>query len=118
MSLSTRAESYPEGNPCHVGAVGKAIEFKQKRCIEYAKHGIAALSLDWFLDGELNDKGNDHSFGAHLDLAGANVLVRIIPANAQRPRLPYNNPNVDRSRIGVTGLSGGGWQNYRTQLAR
>ena len=22
----------------------------------------------------------------------------------------YNHPNVDRNRLGVTGLSGGGWQ--------
>ncbi len=94
----------------HVGAVGKAIEFKQKRCIEYAKHGIAALSLDWFLHGELNDKGNDHSFGAHLDLAGANVLGIFYLEMRRGLDYLYNNPNVDRSRIGVTGLSGGGWQ--------
>jgi dienelactone hydrolase len=94
----------------HVGAVGKAIEFKQKRCIQYAKHGIAALSLDWFLHGELNDKGNDHSFGAHLDLAGANVLGIFYLEMRRGLDYLYNNPNVDRNRIGVTGLSGGGWQ--------
>jgi dienelactone hydrolase len=94
----------------HVGAVGKAIEFKQKCCIQYAKHGIAALSLDWFLHGELNDKGNDHSFGAHLDLAGANVLGIFYLEMRRGLDYLYNNPNIDRSRIGVTGLSGGGWQ--------
>jgi dienelactone hydrolase len=94
----------------HVGAVGKAIEFKQKRCIQYAKHGIAALSLDWFLHGELNDKGNDHSFGAHLDLAGANVLGIFYLEMRRGLDYLYNNPNIDRNRIGVTGLSGGGWQ--------
>jgi dienelactone hydrolase len=94
----------------HVGAVGKAIEFKQKRCIQYAKHGIAALSLDWFLHGELNDKGNDHSFGAHLDLAGANVLGIFYLEMRRGLDYLYNNRNIDRSRIGVTGLSGGGWQ--------
>jgi dienelactone hydrolase len=94
----------------HVGAVGKAIEFKQKRCIEYAKHGIAALSLDWFLHGELNAKGNDHSFGAHLDLAGANVLGIFYLEMRRGLDYLYNNPNIDRNRIGVTGLSGGGWQ--------
>jgi dienelactone hydrolase len=94
----------------HVGAVGKAIEFKQKRCIQYAKHGIVALSLDWFLHGELNQKGNDHSFGAHLDLAGANVLGIFYLEMRRGLDYLYNNPNVDRNRIGVTGLSGGGWQ--------
>lgn len=94
----------------HVGAVGKAIEFKQKRCIQYAKHGIAALSLDWFLHGELNEKGNDHSFAAHLNLAGANVLGIFYLEMRRGLDYLYNNPNVDRNRIGVTGLSGGGWQ--------
>jgi hypothetical protein len=93
-----------------VGAVGKAIEFKQKRCINYAKHGVVALSLDWFLHGELNEKGDDHSFGAHLDLAGANILGIFYLEMRRGLDYLYNNPNVDRTRIGVTGLSGGGWQ--------
>jgi dienelactone hydrolase len=94
----------------HVGAVGKAIEFKQKRCINYARHGIVALSLDWFLHGELNQKENDHWFGAHLDLAGANVLGIFYLEMRRGLDYLYNDPNVDRTRIGVTGLSGGGWQ--------
>lgn len=56
----------------HDGPLGYAYEFKQKRCISYAKHGILALNLEWFGFGELNREGNDHSFAAHLDLAGAN----------------------------------------------
>ncbi|HET6220002.1 MAG TPA: acetylxylan esterase, partial [Acidobacteriaceae bacterium] len=101
----------------HVGAVGKAIEFKQKRCINYAKHGVVALSLDWFLHGELNEKGNDHWLGAQLDLAGANVLGIFYLEMRRGLDYLYNDPNVDRTRIGVTGLSGGGWQDERVKAA-
>lgn len=94
----------------HIGPLGKAIEFKQKRCITYARHGIATLSLEWFDFGELDDKGNDHWFGAHLNLVGANVLGLFYLEMRRGLDYLYNNPNIDRNRIGVTGLSGGGWQ--------
>lgn len=92
------------------GAPGKAFEFKQKRCITLAQHGVLALSLEWPSYGEMNQKGNGHMFGAHLDLAGANALGLFYLA--MRRGLDYleNHPNVDRERLGVTGLSGGGWQ--------
>jgi len=94
----------------HVGPPGKAVEYKQKRCINYAKHGILALNLEWFSFGELDKKGNEHWFGAHLDLVGANELGIFILEMRKGLDYLYNHPNVDRNRIGVTGLSGGGWQ--------
>jgi dienelactone hydrolase len=94
----------------HVGPLGKAIEYKQKRCINYAKHGIMALNLEWFSFGELAEKGNEHWFGAHLDLVGLNELGLFILEMRKGLDYLYNHPNVDRDRIGVTGLSGGGWQ--------
>ena len=94
----------------HVGPTGKAIEYKQKRCINYAKHGILALNLEWFWFGELDKRGNEHWFGAHLDLVGANELGLFILEMRKGLDYLYNHPNVDRNRIGVTGLSGGGWQ--------
>src|SRR5437870_8530415 len=36
----------------HVGPMGKAVEYKQKRCINFAKHGILALNLEWFAFGD------------------------------------------------------------------
>jgi dienelactone hydrolase len=94
----------------HDGPQGYAYEFKQKRCISYAKHGIMALNLEWFGFGELAKDGNDHFFAAHLDFVGANGLGIFYLSMRRGLDYLYLNPQVDRNRIGVTGLSGGGWQ--------
>jgi len=94
----------------HVGAVGKAVEYKQKRCITFAKHGILALNLEWLGMGELDQKENDHEFGAHLDLVGVHELGLFYLAMRRGLDYLYEHSNVDHSRLGVTGLSGGGWQ--------
>jgi len=89
---------------------GKAAEYKQKRCINLARRGMLALSPEWLACGELNVPENRHQFGGHLDLAGANVAGLFYLA--MRRGLDYldRHPNADRSRLAVTGLSGGGWQ--------
>jgi len=94
----------------HDYELGKATEYKQKRCINQALHGMLALNLEWLACGELNVPENRHEFGAHLDLAGANVAGLFYLA--MRRGLDYldRHPNVDRNRLAVTGLSGGGWQ--------
>lgn len=94
----------------HVGAIGKAVEYKQKRCITFAKNGILALNLDWLGMGELGQKENEHWFGGHMDLAGIHELGVFILAMRRGLDFLYDHPNVDRSRIAMTGLSGGGWQ--------
>jgi len=94
----------------HVGPSGKAIEYKQKRCINFAKHGILALSLEWLAFGELSSPENEHSYAAHLDLAGMNGVGVFYLEMRRGLDFLYNHANVDRSRLGVTGLSGGGWQ--------
>lgn len=94
----------------HDGPLGYAYEFKQKRCISFAKHGILALNLEWFGFGELNRDGNDHSFGAALDLVGFNGVGLFYLEMRRGLDYLYLHPHVDRNRIGVTGLSGGGWQ--------
>ena len=94
----------------HDGPLGYSYEFKQKRCISFAMHGILALNLEWFGFGELAKEGNDHSFGAHLDLAGANGVGLFYLEMRRGLDYLYLHPHVDRKRIGVTGLSGGGWQ--------
>jgi len=94
----------------HVGAPGKSVEYKQKRCITFARNGILALNLEWFSFGELSHEFNQHSYGAHLDLVGLNELGLFYLEMRKGLDYLYNHPNTDRSRIGVTGLSGGGWQ--------
>jgi dienelactone hydrolase len=90
--------------------LGKAAEYKQKRCINFAKRGIYALSLEWIGYGELHVPGDAHEDGADLDLVGSNVLG--IFYLAMRRGLDYLGglPQVDPTRLGVTGVSGGGWQ--------
>ena len=94
----------------HVGPQGKAVEYKQKRCINFAKRGILALNLEWFAFGELRQEGNEHWYAAHLDLVGANGLGIFLLEMRRGLDYLYDHPSVDRDRIGVTGLSGGGWQ--------
>jgi len=94
----------------HVGPPGKAVEYKQKRCINFAKQGMFALNLEWFAFGELDQKENGHWFGAHLDLVGANHLGLFYLAMRKGLDYLYDHPSADRNRLGVTGLSGGGWQ--------
>lgn len=92
------------------GAGGKAVEHKQKRCINQARRGILALSLEWMDFGELSGEGNAHNHIGLLNLAGANGVGLFYLAMRRGLDYLYNDPRVDRSRIGMTGLSGGGWQ--------
>ncbi len=94
----------------HARGPGKAVEYKQKRCISLARRGVMALNLEWLGCGELFHPENSHWFGAHLDLVGANAIGLFYLA--MRKGLDYleHHPRVDPQRLAVTGLSGGGWQ--------
>ena len=92
------------------GPGGKAVEHKQKRCINQARHGAIALSLEWLDFGELQSPENGHNAIQLLDLAGSNGVGLFYLAMRRGLDFLYEDPDVDRSRIGVTGLSGGGWQ--------
>ena len=94
----------------HVGAPGKSVEYKQKRCITFARNGILALNLEWLSYGELGAEFNQHWYGAHLDLVGVNELGIFYLAMRRGLDYLYDHPNTDRARLGMTGLSGGGWQ--------
>lgn len=94
----------------HFQSSGKAEDFEQVFCINQALRGMVALNLEWLGMGESHQPGNEHWFAAHLDLVGANGAGLFYLA--MRRGLDYldSDPDVDRNRIGVTGLSGGGWQ--------
>jgi dienelactone hydrolase len=109
----------PEGISGRVPAVlnvighepaGIAVEYEQKRCINLAKRGIVALNLGWMEFGELSQPENAHDYAAHLDLAGSNALGLFYLAMRRGLDYLVASPEVDPARIGVTGLSGGGWQ--------
>lgn len=89
---------------------GNFVEYEQKRCINFAKRGIVALSLGWFGFGELNQAENSHDFGGHLDLVGSNALGLFYLIARRGLDFLSTLPQVDPNRLGVTGLSGGGWQ--------
>ncbi|MGB6110260.1 MAG: prolyl oligopeptidase family serine peptidase, partial [Acidobacteriaceae bacterium] len=92
------------------GPGGKAVGHKQARCINYARRGILALDLEWFDYGDLDQPGNAHDNARLLDLAGYNGAGLFYLEMRRGLDYLYDNPNVDRARIGVTGVSGGGWQ--------
>src|SRR5215469_12336462 len=91
-------------------SVGNLTEYEQKRCINFAKQGILALSLGWPGLGELGQKENDHDFAGHLDLVGSNSLGFFYLIIRRGLDFLAGLSNTDNTRIGVTGLSGGGWQ--------
>ncbi len=91
-------------------AAGNKEEFEQKLCIKQALDGMIALNLEWIGMGELDTPFNSHWFASQLDLVGMNGVGLFYLA--MRRGLDYlaSNPRVDPGRIGMTGLSGGGWQ--------
>jgi dienelactone hydrolase len=95
----------------HYGPIGKADESYQTLCINEALRGMIALNLEWLGMGELAGRENEHLlFGGQLDLVGANAVGLFYLAMRRGLDFLWEHPNVDRTRIAVTGLSGGGWQ--------
>jgi dienelactone hydrolase len=94
----------------HTGPPGKAAEYKQKRCINQALRGMMALSLEWLNMGELYHPENEHRLASYLNLAGANAVGLFYLAMRKGLDYLYTHPSVDQKRIGMTGLSSGGWQ--------
>jgi hypothetical protein len=90
--------------------LGNVVEYEQKRCINFAKQGILALSLGWPGFGELGQAENSHDFGGQLDLVGSNSLGYFYLIIRRGLDYLAASPQTDPKRIGVTGLSGGGWQ--------
>ena len=93
----------------HDGA-GKAAPYKQLRCINLAKRGITVLNLEWFGMGQLRSSGFSHARMNQLDLCGTSGLAPFYLAMSRGLDLLLAQPNVDPARVGVSGLSGGGWQ--------
>jgi hypothetical protein len=89
---------------------GNSMPFEQKLCINEALRGMIALSLGLIDEGELKAEGDEHFYGSDLDLVGVSGVGLFYLAARRGLDYLYDDPHVDRSRIGMTGQSGGGWQ--------
>ena len=95
----------PNGH--HVG--GKAMDYKQARCINLAKRGMLALSTEFIGMGELRADADHNRLGL-LDLcgvAGIGVFYLVLKRSLD---VLLAHRRADLDRVAVTGLSGGGWQ--------
>jgi hypothetical protein len=57
-------------------AKGKAVDYKQLRCINQAKRGMIALNLEWFGMGQLGTPGFAHGVINAVDLCGTSGSPR------------------------------------------
>jgi len=94
----------------HVGPPGMTIDYKQIRCINLAKRGMLALSLEFLGMGQLTNPANVHNEGAYLDLCGRASLSVFYQCLKRGLDILCSHQSADPERIAVTGLSGGGWQ--------
>ncbi len=89
---------------------GKAAPYKQLRCINLAKRGIASLNVEWFAQGQLRTDGFGHYRMNQLDLCGVSGLAPFYLAMSRGLDALLALPFADATRVAVSGLSGGGWQ--------
>ncbi|MFN0052854.1 MAG: alpha/beta hydrolase family protein [Planctomycetales bacterium] len=91
-------------------AIGKAVDYKQMRCINQAKRGIVNLNPEWFNMGQLRSDGYAHGRLNQLDLCGTSGLAPFYLSMKRGLDVLLSLPDADPTRVGVAGLSGGGWQ--------
>ncbi|MDC0273367.1 acetylxylan esterase [Planctomycetaceae bacterium] len=89
---------------------GTAADYKQTRCINQAKRGIISLNLEWVGMGQLKTPGFDHYKMNQLDLCGTSGLAVHYLSQKRALDILLQQPHADPKRVGVAGLSGGGWQ--------
>jgi dienelactone hydrolase len=106
--------------PCGHSAVGKAEEAYQRACILLARHGIASLVYDPIGQGErgqILDENNKQRFGSTIEHTMVGVGSILLGTNTATYRiwdgirsLDYleSREDIDASRLGCTGNSGGG----------
>jgi cephalosporin-C deacetylase-like acetyl esterase len=90
--------------------VGKAVSYKQIRCINLAKRGMIVLNLEWIGMGQLRGSNYGHYRMNQLDLCGTSGLAPFYLAMKRGLDILLDHKNADPERVAVSGLSGGGWQ--------
>jgi len=88
---------------------GKAMDYKQARCINLAKRGMLALNTEFIGMGELV-ANRDHFRIGHMDLSGKAGVGVFYLAMKRALDVLLAHPHCDPERVAMTGLSGGGWQ--------
>ncbi len=89
---------------------GKAAPYKQIRCINQARRGMIALNVEWLGMGQLRGSDYAHYRMNQLDLCGTSGVAPYYLAMKRGIDLLLSHENADPKRVGVAGLSGGGWQ--------
>ena len=105
--LRARAPVVLNPNGHHSG--GKAVVYKQIRCANLARRGVLALNMEFIGMGELQ-ADRIHNGLAMLNLTGLAGVGLFYLALKKGLDVLLQHPHADASRVGVTGLSGGGWQ--------
>jgi hypothetical protein len=91
-------------------AKGKAVDYKQIRCINMAKRGMIVLNVEWLGMGQLRGPGYAHGCMNQLDLCGSSGVAPFFLSMSRGLDILLAHPNADPKRVAVSGLSGGGWQ--------
>lgn len=89
---------------------GKQAPYKQIRCINQAKRGILALNVEWLGMGQLSTANLMHYRMNQIDLCGSSGLAPFYLSMKRGLDILLSLENADPARVGVAGLSGGGWQ--------
>ena len=90
--------------------LGKATPQTQMRCINLAKRGCLAVLLEFLNMGQLQNDGNRHNALVQLDLCGTSGVAPFYLCLTRGLDVSLAQPHADPTRVGVAGLSGGGWQ--------
>ena len=88
---------------------GKAVDYKQLRCINLAKRGMLALNVEWIGMGQFANRMGHYQMN-QLDLCGLPGIAPFYLNMSKALDVLLAHPNADRKRVAVAGLSGGGWQ--------
>ena len=106
-ALRGRVPAVLNPNGHHPG--GKAMDYKQARCINLAKRGMLALNTEFIGMGELRADA-EHLRIALLDLCGVAGIGVFYLLMKRGLDVLLDHRHADPERVAMTGLSGGGWQ--------
>lgn len=101
----------------HYGDSGFFMWSEQSRCIGLARKGYVVLTYDPISQGERKWLGNDHDkLRRKTILAGMEVSGLMVWDSIRAIDYLSSRPEVDPDRIGVTGVSGGGFNALYTAI--